>query len=321
MNDAHSDEGYLQTLLETINGKLDSQQQELSALAAAVTGRHTPAVSKSESRAVRVLKAPFRFLKWFFKKLFINRFTRLVWHGLKSLRRSGFKQTAGKVGRKFRSGGNPPETQSRPELFAVDADIYLNRSFRDLQAIPCQTMDKPVRRLNLVTDSIEPSSLLGGVATALITATLFASRYGCPLRIITRNAPVNPRDYYEILRLNQLEAPPSVTFYSDYDRDKDGKKIFKLDVSSEDIFFATSWWSAEAIRKINLRKRFFYIVQEVETFFYPHGYMHYLCSQIMNADNIDFIINSHYLCDYFQVNHPNIAERGVYFEPAFSRAL
>ena len=104
-------------------------------------------------------------------------------------------------------------------------------------------------------------------------------------------------------------------YYSDYDRDEDGRKATKLSVSSEDIFFATSWWSAKAIEKTSLRKRFYYIIQEVETFFYPHGVEHLLCSQVMHDPNIDFIVNSHYLWEYFKKSEPNIVEHGVYFEP------
>lgn len=177
-------------------------------------------------------------------------------------------------------------------------------------------VDEPIRRLNLVTDTIEPSSLLGGVATALIVATEFVLKYDYELRIITRTAAVNPLNYKNIIQLNGLEIPQKVSYYCDCENTD-----FKLEISPDDIFFATSWWSAEAIRKTSLRNRFFYIIQEVETFFYPHGVEHYLCSRMMKNENVDFIINSHYLYDYFLKYEPNIAERGVFFEPAFSEKM
>ena len=61
--------------------------------------------------------------------------------------------------------------------------------------------------------------------------------------------------------------------------------------------------------------------RQVETFFYPHGVEHLLCSQVMHDPNIDFIVNSHYLWEYFKKSEPNIVEHGVYFEPAFSKEL
>ena len=190
-----------------------------------------------------------------------------------------------------------------------------------MQPIPTVVSSDKMPRLNLVTDSIEKNSLLGGVATALIVATEFAKKRGIGLRLITRNAPADPQDYLNILALNNLTPPDNVEYYSDYDRDEDGRKATKLSVSSEDIFFATSWWSAKAIEKTSLRKRFYYIIQEVETFFYPHGVEHLLCSQVMHDPNIDFIVNSHYLWEYFKKSEPNIVEHGVYFEPAFSKEL
>jgi len=197
----------------------------------------------------------------------------------------------------------------------------LKKRFRGLQAIPSLNMDDAPKRLNFVTDSIEAGSALGGVATALIIATEFCRRANLPLRIITRTTPVNPADYAGLMRVNGIEPVAGVTFYTDYDRDENGEKPNKLDVSPNDVFFATSWWGAEAIRKTSLRKRFFYVIQEVETFFYPHGDDHFLCSRVMQNKNIDFIINSGYLYDYFAAHTPNITENGVSFEPAFPESL
>ena len=72
-----------------------------------------------------------------------------------------------------------------------------------------------------------------------------------------------------------------------------------------------------AIAETTIRKRFFYIIQEVETFFYNYGGERMLCEQVMNNPNIDFIINSGYLNKYFETHDPQIVENGCYFEPAF----
>lgn len=197
----------------------------------------------------------------------------------------------------------------------------LNIRFRNLQSIPSVKVNSDVKRLNLVTDSIEQNSLLGGVATALIVATEFARKYNYVLRIITRNAPVNPNNYKNIININGFEPFTDVEFYSDYNRDALGNMTHKLEIAEGDLFFATSWWSAEAIRKTIGNVKFFYIIQEVETFFYPHGEDHYLCSKIMEDKNIRYIINSHYLYEYFSKTCPNITENGVFFYPAFSQQM
>ena len=74
----------------------------------------------------------------------------------------------------------------------------------------------------------------------------------------------------------------------------------KLEVSEKDVFLATSWWSAAAIKSCNLRSRFFWIIQEEETFFYPYGDEHLWCSELMNDSQIDFIVNTKLLFDYFK---------------------
>ena len=207
-----------------------------------------------------------------------------------------------------------------------ESDIHSIRAltearFRNLQPIPSIRIKREVRRLNVVTDSIASSSLLGGVATALIVATEFARRNNMSLRIITRTEPVVPKNYVALLKNNGLAPFQKVEFYSDFDRDVMGKKRHKLEISPTDVFFATSWWSAAAIQKTTIRRRFHYINQEVETFFYPHGEEHYLCSKLLQDENIDYIINSKYLYDYFRTNAPQVVKNGVYFNPAFSETI
>ena len=172
----------------------------------------------------------------------------------------------------------------------------------------------------MVTDSIKSDSLLGGVATALIVATLYANKMNCELRIITRTENMNSLNYASIMRINGITPAKKVSFYSDYERfvrDID----YKLDVGPNDIFFATSWWSAIAAEKTSIRNRIFYIIQEVETFFYNYGPERLLCEKVMKNSNIDFIVNSSFLYNYFQENEPNITNNGIYFEPAFSKSL
>jgi len=177
-------------------------------------------------------------------------------------------------------------------------------------------------RLNLVTDSLGSNSLAGGVATALIVASKFAQENNMDLRIITRNEPAIPTDYYQIMHLNNILPPENVTFFCDSLRDSNGKVNFKLEVSEDDVFFATSWWSAEAIRKTSIRKRFYYILQEIETYFYPRGGEHLLCSRVMSNPNIIFIVNSRFLWEYYSTNgYSAIMAQGCYFEPAFSSKL
>lgn len=225
--------------------------------------------------------------------------------------------------RKAKAESSEPEVNhiESPQQSASENHLARNPITED-PVDPIQTimMEDGELRLNLVTDTLDASSLLGGVATALIIATEYANEMDCELRIITRKGGANPGNYKMIMELNGIEPAKRVSFYSDYERFSQPVD-YKLEISPNDIFFATSWWSAMAITQTTIRKRFFYILQEVETFFYNYGGERLLCDQIMKNENIDFIINSGYLYRYFEKTEPNIIRNGCYFEPAFSRKL
>lgn len=279
--------------------------------------------SISNSSMWKITK-PFRVLLDIIKKIIRKVINNSIIRGLKkvfiSVKTVGLKTTYKKIKNKI---NGVPNANYNVNILPSSSNIssLCKVTNNPVEAIPTIITEEKVKRLNFVTDSIGPNSLLGGVATALIVATEFANKCDFELRIITRTTNVNPVDYENIMDISGVEPAKHVSFYSDYDRDINGNKDFKLEISKDDIFFATSWWSAEAIKKTSIRKRFYYIIQEVETFFYPHGGEHYLCNQIMNDKNIDFIINSKFLYEYFKKNEPNIINNGTYFEPAFPNAL
>ena len=270
------------------------------------------------------------FAKKVIRKIYRNVLTRGIKRVILSLHHNGLRITLMKIAIKL-SGKklSHAEIQATLSHLATKKNVPQNLAIRELYrdtenpvfAIPTIITNEKVKRLNLDTDSIEQNSLLGGVATALIVASCFAQKNGYELRIITRNAPVNPANYENILKMSGITPPCRVSYYSDYDRDSNYDKDYRLDITEDDIFFATSWWSAVAIQRTSLRKRFFYIVQEVETFFYNHGGEHFLCNQIMQNENIDFIINSHYLYEYFQGHESFMIRQGVFFEPAFPLSI
>jgi hypothetical protein len=175
-----------------------------------------------------------------------------------------------------------------------------------------------IKRLNLVTDSIESHLLLGGVATAIILATEYCNRFNYKLRIITiQDKMGNANNYKNIIKMSNLNPVVDVSFFSNYGKES----YYKLDLCEGDIFMATSWWSAMAITNTLPGRKFFYIIQEVETYFYPQGTESYLCSSMMRSKNIFYIVNSHYLYEYFKEQETNIVNNGTYFDPAFPATL
>ena len=263
------------------------------------------------------LTKPGRVIVDILKKVFFRPIKKVF----SSLRAFGLRETLKKIKRKL-TGQPQPQLQPVIQMPAASpTNIRRNPTTGNpVDGIQTILVDEDVKRLNLVTDTIDASSLLGGVATALIVATEFANRYNYELRIITRNTETNPVNYANIMKISGVQPARTLSFYSDYERFN--KPVdFRMEISPNDLFFATSWWSAEAIKNTTIRPRFFYIIQEVETFFYNYGGERLLCEKIMEDPNIDYIINSHYLKDYFAENNPHITDHGCYFEPAFPSEL
>lgn len=260
---------------------------------------------------------PGRVLVEILKK-FVFRPTKKIFSSLATF---GLRETLRKVKRKLIGQSQPQIRSVLPTSAVALVDRRRNSVTNNpVDGIETVFVDDKVKRLNLVTDTIDASSLLGGVATALIVATEFANRCDYELRIITRKTETNPANYEKIMRISGVQPAKKLSFYSDYER-FNKPQDFRMEISSGDIFFATSWWSAQAIKNTTINPRFFYIIQEVETFFYNYGGERLMCEQIMRDSNINFIVNSHYLYDYFKENYPNITDCGCYFEPAFPTEL
>ena len=174
--------------------------------------------------------------------------------------------------------------------------------------------------LNFVTDSILPKYLVGGVGTALILASQFCIKNNMRLRIITRNNEPSRQYYEDFMNLMHENCVQDVQYYTDCRRDYFGRIKDKLELSNNELFFATSWWSAQALKNSGVNK-FYYIIQEVEPFFYNYCDRHLMCSQILSDENICFIVNHKNLWNYFQHNYPNITNHGIYFNPCFPKHL
>lgn len=202
----------------------------------------------------------------------------------------------------------------------IAKELY-NERFRHIQSLKYVKVQRDKYRINIVTDSIKKESLFGGVATSLILATLFANKYEIPLRIVTRETESNPNDFEDFLKLMNIANPKDVEYFSDYDRNNVGR-YSGIETSDKDIYLSTSWWTTMAVEDINFRKNYFYILQEVESFFYPSGDEQILCSAALLKKNVKYIINSKLLYDYYlENNHTNVVENGIYFEPAFQKSM
>lgn len=174
----------------------------------------------------------------------------------------------------------------------------------------------PVERINLVTDSVGPSSLFGGVGTAIIVASLWAKKTNSTLRIITRTEKPHTNAVASVLKANKLELEINVEFeYSPH------FNANAVSISSKDLFLATSWWTARSLLNTVPAERIVYLLQEDERMFYPYGDDHLECSKTLAAPFALVLVNSNILCQHLTNGGHAIqkpAAKYLSFEPAFT---
>ncbi|XXQ55994.1 hypothetical protein ACA040_004719 [Xenophilus aerolatus] len=185
---------------------------------------------------------------------------------------------------------------------------------------PLLTFSVPATRprVNVVTDSVSPSQLFGGVGTALILATLLANRLDATLRLITRTDPPDARALTAVLRANGLELAGA---FETVHAPLDGSVT--VEMGPVDLILTTSWWSTYATLRSVPTNRVIYLLQEDERMFYPHGDDRLLCAETLATPGLSTVVNTQLLHSHLTVGPhavPGLAARATWFEPAFVSA-
>jgi len=206
-----------------------------------------------------------------------------------------------------------------PTLPCVNAKDYWLRAHRHLHALNITRDPGAEKRLNLVISSLGRAQLFGGIATCTGIATVLARALGLPLRIVTRDGGATQEQYLAIMAAIGIEPQGDVLFYSDSSRNDLGRNSLPVYSSDSDIFLASSWWTATALRQSVKNENVYHIIQEDELMFYQRGDDYLDCWNALNAPSSKYIVNSHYLSDWFKETYPQIYRNSVVFDPVFSR--
>lgn len=205
----------------------------------------------------------------------------------------------------------PPTTRAGS---ASTEDILAKRfpSLRPFRVIPAPTSRR--QRLTLITDSLSPGSLFGGVGTSLILASQLARRFGASLRVVTRTEQPDPSAVGTVLRAQNIDFDGNIEFlHSRLAPDGAG-----IPVQPDDVYLTTSWWGTWAALRSFDPSRIVYLLQEDERLFYPAGDDQLKCTEIFADERIRFVLNTSMLRDYLvREGFDNIGLRGIAFEPAF----
>lgn len=216
----------------------------------------------------------------------------------------------------YKKSGHP-RPQFRVWLPPLEKHVrgFLNTRWEPLRPLTTYPESAKVRRITLVTDSIGPSSLFGGVGTALILAALWSRRAGADLRIVTRTERPVSTAFSTLLGASGISFGGRVEFL--HAPHFGGAE---LSVGPEDMFLATSWWTARCLLNTVPASRIVYLLQEDERMFYPFGDDHLACSATLAECFRFVVVNSGLLHRHLTATAdeiPGLAARSIFFEPAF----
>ncbi|WP_336740960.1 class I SAM-dependent methyltransferase [Aureimonas altamirensis] len=174
------------------------------------------------------------------------------------------------------------------------------------------------RRLSIVTDSIGPTSLFGGVGTSILLGALVAKELNASLRIVLRTEASDAAPIGDVLAANGVTFDGSVeTAFAPIDQSRD------LAMSEDDVVLTTSWWTTQAMLGTMPKHRIAALVQEDERMFYPYGDERLRCAETLATPNLLTIVNTRLLFDHFIGGSeplPGLKDWGLFFEPAFPRS-
>ncbi|THD42627.1 MAG: hypothetical protein E7774_14830 [Bradyrhizobium sp.] len=234
-------------------------------------------------------------------------------HPFNSEERMRFRRKAKGTPLRRSSGSSEPPQQSHKG--PPTADDWLKARWAAVSAIPIFPESMTQRRITIVTDSIGPSSLFGGVGTALILGALWAKRSKARLRIVTRTEAPETGALARVLAANNLTFDGQAEFRH---HPRDGHR--ELAVGEHDLFLSTFWGTTRALLNTVGAKRIVSLLQDDERMFYPYGDERLECELAMAAPLRRVVVNTMLLRDHLTTGAgaiDGLTERAIAFEPAF----
>jgi hypothetical protein len=125
---------------------------------------------------------------------------------------------------------------TRPEPRPLTVVEATARRWAALRPLRSYAVPRGAARLSIVTDSIGPSSLFGGVGTAMVLGTLLANRMGANLRLVTRSERPDASALHATLRANRISLTGSAE--AAFAAEAGGQDV---PIADNDLFLTTSW--------------------------------------------------------------------------------
>lgn len=197
----------------------------------------------------------------------------------------------------------------------MTSDQWLAGRMPESSAISAFPVRSDCCRLSVVTDSVGVSSLFGGVGTSLILGALLAERMQATLRLVTRLEYPDAGAVRSVLKANGLAV--RIPIETAFLKPNGGRG---LAIGDRDYFMSTSWWSTRALLPSVQKNKMFYLLQEDERMFYPHGDTRLACGLTLAEPGIFTVINTELLFQHLIAGPDPVTsldQRSAWFEPAF----
>ncbi|KQN00009.1 hypothetical protein [Sphingomonas sp. Leaf25] len=200
----------------------------------------------------------------------------------------------------------------------VSVAALTTRALGNLNPLRIVARPGDAARITMVTDSIVPEQLMGGVGTALLLAATMAEAWGRPLRIVTRQQRHDIAALHGLLKLQGVAFTGTIEVLHFTGAATDAA----VPLGPDDIVLTTSWWSTWSARHAVPPHQIVYLLQEDERMFYAGGDQQLLCDEVLADTGIRYVINTALLLDHFrQTGTTGPAANGIAFEPAFPASI
>ena len=171
--------------------------------------------------------------------------------------------------------------------------------------------DKP-KEILLFFNGFNLSSFFGGKATVMKICIFIANKRNYNIKIIDQTPQSIDLKYLSKILNIDITTKVEILNYNDI-----------IEFTEKDIIICSMWNNANKVLNTPAfeNNKIFYILQEVETFFYDHGDDHLVCSKTLSDKRLNIIVNSKLLHDSLiqSGKYPNIEQNSIYFEPAFEK--
>ena len=197
-------------------------------------------------------------------------------------------------------------------------EALARRAFPNLVPLNVQIDAQAVPHVTMITDSVAPGQLMGGVGTAVLLSAMLAQHRRQPLRIVTRQFRCTDAAVRALLDIQGIPFNQSIEIlFSD-----GSSESAAVPLGPRDLVITTSWWVTSATRHSVPAHQILYLLQEDERMFYPGGDQHLLCDEVLNDTDIRYAVNTDLLLSHFKdSNTAGPANRGLAFEPAFPSSI